>query len=299
MSVEEHKERLGGVFPPIPTPFEGDEVALGKLTENLERWNATKIKGCVVLGSNGEFPYLTTDEKIRVIETVVASAKPAGKLVIAGVSSESTRETVSLAKKAASLGADYAIAVTPNYYKSKMTHGALVAHYSKLADESPIPVIVYSMPAYTGITVAPETIAELSKHPNIAGMKDSGGVIPLTGAYVGKSAPGFCVMAGSASFLFPGISVGCVGGVLALANVLPEQCCRLYELSAKGENEEARKLQLSFLEPNAAVTSKYGIAGLKYALEGEGYYGGPVRLPLLPVGEQEKKDIDRVFGKFG
>ncbi len=298
MGGDKNRERLGGVFPPIPTPFVNDEVAYDKLAENIGRWNGTLIKGYVVLGSNGEFPYLTADEKTRIIETVVEAAKPAGKVIIAGVSSESARGTIVQAKQAAKLGADFAMALTPNYYKSKMTHDALVAYYTAVADASPIPVLVYSMPAYAGITIQPQTIAKLSEHPNIAGMKDSGGVLPLTGAYIEKSAPDFCVIAGSASFLYPGIAVGCKGGILALANVLPEECCRLYDLAMKGKREEAQELQLKLLEPNKAVTAGYGIAGLKYAMELKGYFGGDVRLPLLPVEEDAKRDIEKIFKGF-
>ena len=229
-------ERLKGVFPPITTPFVNGEVAYDRLTENLERWNATDIKGYIVLGSNGEFPYLTIDEKLKVVETVVTGAKAAGKVVIAGVSCESTAETAGLAKAAAGLGADFAIAVTPNYYKSKMTHEALVAYYTGVADASPIPVLIYNMPAYTGITVQPHTVAEISKHPNIAGMKDSAGAMALTGAYIKESAPDFGVMAGSASFAYPGLVMGCCGGVMALACCCPQECCQLYELAVEGNH---------------------------------------------------------------
>lgn len=292
---EKTDERLNGVFPPITTPFMNQEVAYEELASNIEKWNAAPLKGYVVLGSNGEFPYLTRNEKLRIIGTAVKAAKPAGKVVIAGVSCESARETIEYVRAAGELGADFAIAVTPNYYKPKMTHGALVSYYSAVADESPVPVLIYNMPAYTGVTVRPETVAELSRHPNIAGMKDSAGVMGLTVAYVNAAAQGFTVMAGSASFLLPGLVVGCRGGVLALACAAPEACCMLYDLASQGKYEEARTLQLRLVAPNAAVTSGHGIAGLKYAMELRGYFGGEVRVPLTSLGEDEKKDIETTF----
>jgi 4-hydroxy-2-oxoglutarate aldolase len=297
--IDKVDERLKGVFPPITTPFVGGEVAYDRLEENLDRWNATAIKSYVVLGSNGEFPYLTTEEKLKVIETVVKSAKPAGKVVIAGVSCESTKETVTLAKAAAGLGADFAIAVTPNYYKSKMTHGALAAYYTGVADASPIPVLIYNMPAYTGITVQPRTIAEVSKHPNIAGMKDSAGVMALTGGYIKESAPDFGVLAGSASFAYPGLVMGCCGGVMALACCCPQECCELYQLAVEGKHDEAREMQLRLIAPNTAVTSGYGIAGLKHAMELRGFFGGEVRSPLQPLTNDDKKAIEDTLQAAG
>lgn len=299
MAADMHEEKLKGVFPPIPTPFESGEVACDRLFENIARWNETPVTGYVVLGSNGEFPFLTREEKSKVIETVIRSAGPGGKIVIAGVGCESAKETIELAREAANLGADYALVITPHYYKSKMTHEALVGHYRAVADSSPLPVLIYNMPAYTGLTIQPAAVAELSKHPNIAGMKDSAGLMALTASYIKESAPEFCVLAGSASFLYPGLTLGCCGGVLALANVAPDACRRLYDLAVEGKTEEARELQLRLVAPNAAVTSGYGIAGLKHVMELAGYFGGEVRLPLLPLKESDKKDLENIFRSAG
>lgn len=288
-------DRLKGVFPPITTPFVNEELRYDKLTENVERFNKTAIKGYVVLGSNGEFPYLTFEEKAKVIETVSEAAKPAGKTVIAGVSCESAKESAELAVKAGEAGADYAIAVTPHYYKSKMTHEALVSYYTCLAERSPLPVLIYNMPAFTGISVQPKTIRELSKHPNIAGMKDSAGVFALTGAYISESDAAFGVLAGSASFLYPGLVEGCCGGVLALACAFPGICCQLYQLTLDGKHEEARALQLRLIAPNTAITSTYGIAGLKHAMELAGWFGGDVRVPLQPLRDEDREDIEHIM----
>ena len=155
MSNSDTSSKLLGVFPPIPTPFQNGDVAYKKLASNLKRWNGTPITGYVVLGSNGEFPLLAREEKLKVLETVAASAKPAGKVIIAGVGCESAKETIELAREVASLGADFALVVTPHYYKSKMTQEALVEYYRAVADSSPVPVLIYNMPAYTGITIQP------------------------------------------------------------------------------------------------------------------------------------------------
>ncbi|MHB1417780.1 MAG: dihydrodipicolinate synthase family protein, partial [Chloroflexota bacterium] len=167
--------RLDGIYPPIPTPFDGaGEVALDKLRANLERWNRTGIAGYVVLGSNGEFVLLNEKEKLEVIATVRERAA-AGKFVLAGTGCEGTGETIKLAKKAAEVGADAAVIITPSYYKGSMNAAALTYHYEKIADSSPIPVILYNMPANTGVDMSADVVAKLAQHPNIIGLKDSSG----------------------------------------------------------------------------------------------------------------------------
>lgn len=290
---------LAGVFPPIPTPFGADgELALDRLRSNLAFWNTTGVAGYVVLGSNGEFPFLSEGEKLAVFETVGRAIAP-GKLFIAGTGCESARNTIALTRRAAELGAQAAMVVTPNYYKPKMDAAAYTAFYQAVADASPIPIAIYTMPSYTGVDISVEAVAALSQHPNIAGMKDSSGAMAKYADMVRQVRPGFHLLAGSAGFLFASLCLGAAGGVCALANVAPAQTVELYRLTVAGELPKARALQYRLMAPNAAVTSGYGVAGLKHACELIGLYGGPVRLPLLPLGELERARVRAIMVEAG
>ena len=290
---------LAGVFPPIPTPFQSDgELALDKLKSNLAFWNRTDIAGYIVLGSNGEFPFLSEAEKLAVLETVGQNIA-SDKVFIAGTGAESARSTIALTKQAAELGAHAAMVVTPNYYKPKMDSAAFVAFYQAVAEASPIPIAIYTMPPYTGVDIAVEAVVKLAQHPNIIGMKDSGGAMAKYADMLRQVRPGFQVLAGSASFLYAAMCLGAVGGVCALANVAPAQTVELYRLAKAGKHEEARALQYRLMAPNAAVTTKHGIAGLKYAADLIGIYGGPVRLPLLPLNDKEKADVQAIMSAAG
>ncbi len=290
---------LAGVFPPIPTPFTADgELALDKLKANLAYWNKTDIAGCVALGSNGEFPFLSESEKLAVFETVGQSLAP-GKVFVAGTGCESARSTIALTRSAAELGAHAAMVVTPNYYKPKMDAAAFTAFYQAVADASPIPIAVYTMPAYTGIDITVDAVVRLSQHSNIIGMKDSGGAMAKYADMLRQVRPGFQLLAGSASFLYAALCLGAAGGVCALANVAPAQTVELYRLTVAGKLAEARALQYRLMAPNAAVTSGFGIAGLKHACDLIGLYGGPVRLPLLPLGEPERARVRAIMVEAG
>jgi 4-hydroxy-2-oxoglutarate aldolase len=286
---------LSGVFPPIPTPFDAEgHLAVQALAENLERWNEYDLAGYVVLGSNGEAVLLTEEEKGLVLETARA-AIPARKLMIAGAGRESTRQTIAATRQAAQAGADAVLLVTPNYYDGKMTPDSLVGHYHAVADHSPVPVILYNVPKFTHVDMGAATVARVASHPNVVGMKDSGGNLAKLGDIVRLVPPDFQVLAGSAGFLFPGLAVGAVGGVLALANVAPQQSIDIYRLFKAGQWDEAAELQRRMIPVNAAVTARFGIAGLKAALDMLGYYGGPVRSPLLDIGNDDRRTLRDVL----
>lgn len=291
---------LGGVYPPIATPFDADEnILYDKLDSNLQIWNNAPFKGYVVQGSNGEYVYLTKDERVQMVEHV-RKFVPKEKLVIAGSGCESTRETVEMTALMAEVGADAVLVTTPCFYKNGMTNDAMIAHFLKVADSSPVPVILYSVPSNTGIDLAPEVIIKLSNHPNIIGLKDSGGDISKIGNLVFKTKHcGFQILAGSASFLYPSIALGCVGGVCALANVLPQEVCQLYELSRTGRHGDAQSLQQRLIAPNTAVTRKFGVPGLKNAMDWFGFYGGPTRSPLQALTSDEEASVRQMFSGSG
>ncbi len=285
------KLRLNGIFPPIPTPFDTeDELHLEKLEHNIDHLNRYDVRGYVVLGSNGEYVLLSEREKMRMLETA-RRAIPADKLLLAGTGCQSTRETIALTQKAADLGADAALVITPHYYTGRMTHEALVAHFTGLAEASPIPILLYNMPACTGIDVSAATVMEISRHPNVIGMKESGANIVKLADIVRQVSPDFQVIAGSANFMLPALSIGAAGGILALANIAPHQSISMMRLFLDGKLDEARELQLRMVPVNSAVTGRWGIAALKAAMDMLGLYGGPVRRPLLPVSEGVKKEL--------
>lgn len=290
---------LKGVFPPIPTPFDAaGEVAGQALAENLARWNRYDLAGYVVLGSNGEGVLLDEGEKLRLLEAA-RQAIPADKLMIAGTGCESTRATIALTRRAAEAGADVALVVTPNYYKGKMTPEALVGHFYAVADASPIPLLLYNVPSNTGVDMDAATIARAAEHPNIVGIKDTGGNITKMADTVRLVGPEFQVLAGSAGFFLAGLAVGAVGGVLALANIAPQPAIDLYRLFKAGRWDEAAGLQRRMIPVNAAVTTRFGIAGLKAALDMLGYYGGPVRPPLLAITDAERQTLRAILTEGG
>ncbi|XP_068451814.1 4-hydroxy-2-oxoglutarate aldolase, mitochondrial [Clinocottus analis] len=287
---------LSGIYPPIATPFTREEdVDYGSLEANLRKYNEIPFRGLVVQGSNGEYPYLTEEERVQVVK-MVRGSMPAEKLLMAGSGCESTRASVQLTEKMAAAGADAVLVVTPCFYKGKMDSRALIQHFTKVADRSPVPVVLYSVPANTGLELPLDAVVTLAQHPNIVGLKDSGGDISRIGLIVHKTqTEDFQVLAGSAGFLMAAYSVGAVGGVCALANVLGREVCELQSLCVSGRWEEARGLQQRLIEPNAAVTRRLGVPGLKQAMEWFGLRGGACRSPLQKLTEAETLQLRRDF----
>ena len=220
----ERRDPPTGIFAPVATIFDRDgDLDLEGFQENLRFYSNSPLDGVVLLGSNGESALLDADEKLRLIAAGV-EAIDGRKLVMAGTGTESTRGTIALTRRAAELGIDYALVVTPHYYKPRYDHAAYLAHYQAVADASPVPVIVYVMAAYTGVDLTPSLVVELSRHPNIVGIKDSGGNAPKVGEMVSGAAPGFGVLAGSASFLYLALCLCATGGIVALGNFTPDLC---------------------------------------------------------------------------
>ena len=283
--------KIEGIFAPIATIFDASgDLDIVRFGENVKKFNETGLSGLVVLGSNGEFALLTHGEKIRLLEAARENISK-DKLLIAGTGCESLRETIELTKECAGIGVDGVLVVTPSYYKSDMTNKALELYFKSVADESPVPLLLYNMPRNTGINMGPDLVASLAEHPNIVGIKDSSGNISQIAEIIAKCPSDFAVFAGSGSFLLPTLALGGVGGTLAVANVIPDYCVAIYKLYKCGQMEKARKLQLGLLELNAAVTTLYGIGGMKAAMEMVGFHGGLPRLPILPATDEVKRRI--------
>ena len=290
---------FNGIYTPIITPFdESGVIDYGKMKHNLEKWGKTDLDGIVVLGSNGEFVYLTEAEKLEVIQFAVNNFTKAKK-IIAGVSCESTAETIETAKKAAALGVDAVLVLPPHYYRGAMKDEILYGYFTDVADSSPVPVMLYNMPGNTGINLSSALIARLSNHPNIAGVKDTGGNIVKLAETVRDTDDNFSVFAGNTGYLMPALAVGARGATLALANILPQECCDLVKLVRENRYEEAKALQLKLLKINTLVTGKYGVSGLKAAMAMLGYEGGVPRKPLKPASEEAREEIKAELEKIG
>ncbi len=290
--------KLGGVFPPLTTPFGADgSIELTALAANVQKYNRAGLAGYVVMGSTGESVYLSEEEKIKIWE-MVRGAADAGKILIAGTGCEATSETIALTRRAAALGYHAALVRTPAYFRSQMTSAALERYFRAVAEASPIPVLIYSVPQFTGLKLEAPLVARLAEHPNIIGLKESSGDVQLI-AEIRRTTPAeFQVLVGSASVLYPAMCVGAQGAVLAVACALPELCVKLYQAACAGEHKPARELQEKLLEPTAAVTTRFGIAGLKFAMELRGYVGGAPRAPLVPLEDAARAEIKRIFMGF-
>jgi 4-hydroxy-2-oxoglutarate aldolase len=274
--------RVQGVIPPLVTPFLADgRLDLAGFEANLEAFAGEDLAGYLVLGSNGEAASLEEDEKLALVG--VARARAGSRALLVGTGLESTRSTVAFTRKAAERGADAALVLTPHYYKSSMTAEALQRHFEAVADASPIPVLLYSVPAFTGLPWPPGLAAALAPHPGIAGMKESSGDIGLLGRIVSSVPASFRVLCGSGPVFYPALCMGAVGGVLAVANCAPRATAALYQSFKAGDHARARRIQDALTPLGVAVTSTYGVAGLKAAMDLAGFRGGHLRAPLLPA----------------
>ena len=286
--------KLSGVMPPITTPFEHGKLASTKLKMNFQKWNQTGLSGYLVLGSNGEAVYLNEKEKIKVVE-ISRESIPTSKIMLVGTGMESTQETILFTNQMAKIGADCALVVTPSYFKGSMKPQILYDHFIAVAESSRIGILIYNVPQFTGINLDPEVVAKLSEHANILGIKDSSGNIGQLSEMINLSQKGFAVFVGSAPVLYPALCIGAVGGILAVANVVPQECVQIQNLFDKGKMNEARLLQSRLTHLAKAVTIKYGIGGLKMAMDLAGYFGGNPRLPLKKPGKEVEEELKRLL----
>ncbi len=288
--------KLQGIFPAIATPFD-NHAALYKIKvqHNIERWNRTVLGGYVVCGSTGEAALLSSDERLQLFEWVAKSAAP-DKILIAGTSAESVHETVRLTNAAADFGYKSALVLPPHYYRSIFSKPeSQLLFFRAVADQAKIPILLYHFPQVSGIDMTPDTVAALAEHPNIIGMKDSSGNLEGTKRFIAAAPTNFQVMTGSANALAGSLAAGCTGAVLALANAVPYACISIWEAHRTREAEAAEDWQRRISAAATLVASTYGIPGLKHAMDLMGYFGGPPRLPLVPVGPAAQAEIAQAF----
>jgi 4-hydroxy-2-oxoglutarate aldolase len=282
---------LGGVYPALTTPFAADgEVSLADVKYNIERYNSTGVAGFVVLGSTGESVLLSRTEMDNVL-TTVRDAAGQGKRLIAGTGAESTQDTIERTKRAADLGYHFALVKTPHYYKPAYKPEVLIAHYRRVADASPIPVLLYSVPIFTGVTLEAPEVGALAEHPNIVGIKESSGHVMRVAEIVSACPADFQILTGSAGTMLAALTVGAKGAILALGSALPEMCVALYDLYRNGEVDKARALQNTLLKAGKVIQSEHAIAGIKFAMDQRGYHGGVPRSPLVPLPDAYKQRV--------
>ena len=276
---------FAGVFAPIPTPFdEQDRVDTARLKTALQKWMATSLDGVVVLGSNGEAALMDDFESDQAI-VAARDVVPSSRRFIVGTGRESTQAAIRASKRAAEHGADAVLVRTPGFFKTQMTNDAFVRHYTAVADASPVPVLLYNFTAVTGVNLLPAAVARIATHPNVVGMKESGGDIGQIADLVTSTPATFGVIAGTAGTFYPALNVGAVGGILALANVLPDACTKLFRLTKAGRHEEAIAVQRRLMPLAKLLGQQYGVPGLKAALSLIGYDVGMPRPPLAPLPE--------------
>ena len=277
--------KLDGVMAPVPTPFDDrDRVDAARLKAAFAQWVRGPLNGFVILGSNGEAALMDDDESDRAIG-LAREAVPAGRKLLAGTGRESTQATIAATRRAAALGADAVLVRTPGFFKSQMTSEVFVRHYTAVADASPVPVLLYNFTAVTGVNLAPAAVSRLAIHPNIIGMKESGGDVAQIADLVSGTPAGFKVLAGSATTFHAALAVGAAGGILALANVVPEPCVQLFNRFRAGQHEAALDLQRRLVPLARLLGNVYGVPGLKAALALIGCDVGAPRPPLAPLPE--------------
>jgi 4-hydroxy-2-oxoglutarate aldolase len=290
---------LQGVIPPVATPFTSDEdLDLKAFKANMERWNQTGLSGYLVVGSNGESVFLTDKERDQLLEASREVAAPE-KIIMAGTGAESTRATIQQTRRAAELGADCALVITPYYFKGQMTPGRLVNHFLKVADAATIPVLVYNFPQSTGLNLAPDAVAKIAGHPNVVGIKDSSGNIAQLSELVRLCPKDFAVFVGNAAVFYPALCLGAVGGILAVANVAPERCVELMKSFQAGEMDQAREQQWRLVSLAVLVTVTHGAGGLKAAMAMAGYQPGVVRSPLTMPDDAALATIQKELTALG
>ncbi len=289
-------EKLHGIIAPISTPFIDDEIAFDHLRENIKRYSRTKLAGLFVLGSNGENATLDESERLKVFETIMDTRSPK-MAIVTGVGFESTKLAIKFANRLVEMGTDYISVLTPSYYKKSITDDALVYHYTKIADEVGVPILIYNAPGHTGITLSVKAVERLAQHPNIVAMKDvAPGMFPH---YLQYTNDHFNIISGTIDSFLPALMIGAIGGVVSLADPFPEACCELYRLFKAGNYDDSRALYKRLLHLNQSVSGAFGVAGVKAAMDFNGFFGGNPRAPILPLTSLQREKLSQAIQESG
>ncbi len=295
--MPDSRSKLSGVFVPMVTPFRNDEILYTGIRQNIEKWNTTGLRGYFVLGTNGEYKSLSVKERFRVLDTVVRySAKD--KVIMAGCGAESTRETLDLVREAAYRGASMASLLMPSFFAKSIDEDVMVRFITEVADQAPIPVVLYNNPAVAaGVTITYNVLQRVKDHPHVMGIKDSSRDTYKENLKAASDT--FFVLAGSANYFLDLLENGGTGGVLSLANVFPDACVSLYRAFNEGRKDEARRINETLVALNKAVSGTFGVAGVKAAMDLAGFVGGTPRRPLKELTETQKESLRNTLKELG
>jgi 4-hydroxy-2-oxoglutarate aldolase len=289
----------GGVLAPLTTPFDAEtgDVAPLLLRQEARDLVAAGLDGVVVAGSTGEAPLLDDAELVRAVGWL-RDVVPEDRWLVAGTGTESTRAAARLAREAAAAGADAVLVRPPAYYASLLPPAAFAEHFRRVADASPVPVIVYNIPKYTHVMLQDATLRALADHERIVGFKDSSGDLKVFAGFR-AALPRAAGLVGSGSLLYPALELGAAGGVLGVACFAPSLCARLYAAFRAGDLAAAGALQERLVTPNKEIVGGMGPAGIKAAMDLVGLPGGPVRAPLQPLDAKQRARVAELLAAAG
>lgn len=289
-------DKIRGVFAPVPTPFNDDgSIDEGGWRKNLRLWRASPLDGIVIAGSNGELPFLSLEE--RAVLTKIAREEAGSLYIMSSAHFPATDDAAHAAEILSAAGADGVLLLPPHYYKGK--DEMLLRYFQDVADASPAPVFLYNMPANTGVDIGIDVIREAAKHPNIRGIKDTSGDMTKLGYTVLCTPESFSTFGGTGNWFLAALSMGACGGTMAVSILFPRSCKMLYEAFLAGRMEEAAALQKRLLPVSDAITKRFGVPGLKRALEAYGMVGGRCRKPLLPLPKRDTETLMSVIKASG
>lgn len=289
--------KISGVFAPISTPFAADEeVDYAALIYNLQRYAKTELAGFLALGSNGENRSLDEEEKIKVLAAILEHKGPA-QVVMACATYDAQRHTEAFLRRAAELGADFGLVLSPGYFRKQMTDEVLYRYFTGVADSAKIPILLYNAPGFCGVTLSQDLVGRLSEHPNIVGMKDSAS--SGIEQFLKFESDSFHVLAGSANFLFPAMMGGSPGGTVSLANSFPELAVELWRCGKARDEARGIPLQERVTRINQRISGRYGVSGVKAAMDLAGYRGGIPRRPLLPLTPEQREELRQALREEG
>ena len=291
---------LDGIFLPVTTPFDAStgDPDLDAFAANIRGWCAHPIAGLVVGGSTGEQALLDEDELLALVASGARSRRD-GMALIAGTGAESTRATIRLCGLAAGEGADAVLVKPPSYYRGRMSPEAIRTYFLAVADASPVPVILYHVPKFVPVDVVPELAGELTRHDNIAGIKDSSGDIHNLGAVCEAVDERGTVVVGAGTLLYSGLEIGARGGIIAVGLLATGAACELYRTYVAGRSVEAGRLQERIGPLHKRVVAGTGVPGVKYGLDLLGMAGGSPRPPLLPATDRERAEVAEALERAG
>lgn len=292
--------RLAGLFLPVTTPFDAvtGDIAPVSFRANLRKWLGHPIDGVVLFGSTGEGALLDDDEKVRLTD-FARDVIPAGVSLVGGTSGESTRAVARQAKNMAAAGVDALLVHPPSYFGPYLPAAAMADHFRAVADASPVPVLVYHIPKFTKVTLEPGLVAELMRHPNIAGLKDSSGDVKRFASYTDVCPDGSRLFVGNGALFYTALELGAAGGILAAAVFAPALAVAVLEAFRAGDTVRAGEIQDKLAKLHRAVAGAHGAVGVKAALDRIGYTGGPPRPPLRALGAAEQRRLAQVMQDTG